>query len=381
MLPRVAALLLLIPLFDELWSAVPAIDAPGIEHSYGLAHHGASVTLLALPMIVGAIIETRLLLLAERGDSRRWMAAGEVVLALAIAGAAIASAPWMLAVALGCAGAASGVASGIAESALVDADPDNRERTMTRWTLAAAIGDVLAPVLLAGTAAIGIGWRPTLLGIAAAMLVYAALLVRARIERAAVPADDDDEPPMRWRDAIRHRGLMAWLAATTACALLDEILVTFGALHLRLDRGVDEPTVALAAAVWASGSGVGLLATGRLLGRISPRRILVVAAIACTIAAATWCIVPSTALAIAGLFVVGLATAPLFPLCSAQAYAQLPGRATLVTAASEIFVVFDVAMPWLMGIAADAFGLVTALACVALGPAVILVVALRSRWR
>lgn len=383
-----ALALLAIPLFDELWTAVPVIDAPGIEGVHGLGHDGAALTLFVLPAIVAALLEARLLLWAAGRGARTMIALSQLAVAIAAAAAACATAPWVLGAALGIAGATGGVGGALAQGALIDAEPDQRERTMTRWTLAGALGDLAAPLLVAGLAAWGLGWRGALLGIAGAMVLYAAGLLVARMPGTASAADDDEgddgEPgsPLRLRDALRHRALMGWLAAATACTLLDEILVAFAALHLRLDRGASEASIGVVAAIWAIGCALGLWLTERSLPRVAPRRLLGWGAAGCTIAALAWWAMPTLTTAAVGLGVLGLCSAPLYPIAKAQAYAAVPGRAALVGAASQVFVVVELAAPWGLGLVGDAVGLRAALGLLACGPIVLLTAALWSRaWR
>ena len=381
-----ALALLAIPLFDELWTAVPVIDAPGIEGVHGLGHDGAALTLFVLPAIVAALLEARLLLWAAGRGARSMIALSQLTVALAAGAAALATAPWVLGAALGIAGATGGVGGALAQGALIDAAPDLRERTMTRWTLAGALGDLAAPLVVAVLAACGLGWRVALLGIAAAMVVYAAVLLGTRMPGMASAADDDepagDGAPLRLRDALRHRALLGWLAAATACTLLDEILVAFAALHLRLDRGASEASIGVVAAVWASGCALGLWLTERSLSRVAPRRLLGWGAAGCTLAALVWWAMPTIATAAAGLGVLGLCSAPLYPIAKAQAYAAVPGRAALVGAASQLFVVVELAAPWGLGLVGDAVGLRAALGLLACGPIVLLFAAVWSRaWR
>lgn len=376
--------LLAIPLFDELWTAVPVIDAPGIEDVHGLGHDGAALTLFVLPAIVAAFTEARLLLWAAGRGARAMIALSQGAVAIAAAAAALATAPWVLGAALGIAGATGGVGGALAQGALIDAAPDQRERTMTRWTLAGALGDLAAPVVVAVLAAAGLGWRVALLGIAAAMLLYAASLLGATLPAVARAADEDDESDaeagtLRLRDALRHPALLGWLAAATACTLLDEILVAFAALHLRLDRGASEASIGAVAAIWAMGCAIGLWLTERSLARVAPRRMLGWGAAGCTIAALAWWAMPTVATAAVGLGVLGLCSAPLYPIAKAQAYATVPGRAALVGAASQLFVVVELAAPWGLGLVGDAAGLRAALGLLACGPIVLLVAALWSR--
>ncbi|HWB76810.1 MAG TPA: MFS transporter [Nannocystaceae bacterium] len=366
---------------DELWTGVPVIEAPAVERAHALAHGGTAITLFVVPMVLGAILEARLLLWAERGDHRRWRAAMQVVTAAGALAAALATTPWMLALALGVTGPAAGVVCSLAQAALVDASPDARERAMTRWTLAAALGDLCAPACIGVVAWLGGSWRAALAAVAALLLVHALVLARTGA-RTAQPEDEAQGERASLRGALRNRLLVTWLAFTTLCALLDEILVALAMLHLRQDRGASEAEAAWAAAAWAAGCGVGLFATDRVLARTSARRLLGLGALGCAIACTTWWLAPTIVLAALGLFVLGLCTAPLYPIARARCYAAMPGNAVMVGVATQLFAPLEIGLPWLLGVLADAQGLPIALVALALGPIGLGALALVGRaWR
>jgi MFS family permease len=351
------------------------VDAPAIERDHAIAHGATALVLMTVPQLVGSLLEGRLLLLAHSGDPRRWIAGGLAVLALATVLAALAPSPWLLAVAMSVAGAASGVACSLAQGALVEAEPHARERAMTRWTLAGALGDLAAPLLVALVGVAALGWRTAML--VAATLVGAIAIAVARARVGAIAADErDDEGPAGLRDLLRNRTLVAWLAGVTTCALLDEILVALAALHLRFDLGASEATTAFALGVWAAGCGVGLVVIERALARVEPRRLLVVGAIGCAVATLAWLAATSAAWAAVGLFAVGLTSAPLYPIAKAQAFAACPGRAALIGAAAQLFAPVEIALPWLLGALADATSLTVALAALVLEPLALLALAL-----
>jgi fucose permease len=84
------------------------------------------------------------------------------------------------------------------------------------------------------------------------------------------------------------------------------------------------------------------------------------------------------------LFATGFFTAVHYPIAQAQAYRALPERSTLVAAAGQPFIVFDVALPLAIGLVSDAFGVLLAAALLLLQPFGLLLVcglALRLRPR
>lgn len=370
--------LLALAFLDELWSGVPVVQAPAIEREHGLSHGLTALVLLTMPQIAGAIVEARVLLWAQHGHARRYAVGGLVALGLAAVIASLAPSPWVLGLALALAGPASGVACALAEGALMDAEPQARERQMTRWTLAGALGDLTAPLLVALVGLVGLGWRAALLIVAALVLAHAVVLARAELSL-RVPADDDeDDGPTSLREALRDRTLVLWLLGTTMCALLDEILVALAALHMRRDFQASEAATATALGAWALGAGVGLVVTERLLRHVPPRRVLVAAGVLCTLVCSAWLFIDDPLEATIGLFVLGIAGAPLYPIATAQAYAACPGRAALVGATAEVFTPIEIALPWLCGALADVAGLPIALTILAAQPVVLFVLAWRA---
>jgi MFS family permease len=301
---------------------------------------------------------------------------------LALAGAAtlaaVAPNAWILGLALTLAGPASGCACTLAEGALVESEPEARERQMTWWTLAGACGDLTAPLLVAVAGLAGLGWR-------AAMLVVAGLVAVVAVSAASDPRldvleldDEDDEGPQSLREALRNRSLVVWLLGTATCALLDEILVALAALHMRLDLHATEGQTAFALGAWAFGAAVGLLGTERLLRRGAPRRLLMASGLACTCACLSWLWIDDPLGATIGLLAIGLTAAPLYPIATAQLYATCPRRPALIGAASQLLAPIEIALPWLLGALADTVGLPWALVVLAIEPLAILPLAIAA---
>src|SRR5690606_6217463 len=155
------------------------------------------------------------------------------------------------------------------EATLVDRRADQRGRTLARWTLWGLAGDLLAPALLAALALVGASWRAAFALVGGVLLVWLVALAVAHDDAApARPAPDDEESvPLvaALRAALRDRVLLAWLFGTRLCDLLDEILVVFAAIHLRVDLGAGPMWQSAAAAAFVVGGAAGLFATDRLL--------------------------------------------------------------------------------------------------------------------
>ena len=80
----------------------------------------------------------------------------------------------------------------------MDVAPAERERNMTRWTIAGSVGALAGPAAIGAAVAAGLGWRAALLALAAGAVVLVAV-VAARVrfpDRAAEAA------PVRLGDIV-----------------------------------------------------------------------------------------------------------------------------------------------------------------------------------
>jgi len=373
--------LLGLAVFDELVSGISSVGAPDIEAALGASHALAMLVLFVVPGVIALLVEPRIFLVQHRHP---WLVrAGCAVMAAGCAVSAIAPGAVSLALASGALFIAIGTCSGIAQARLVADAGDAKGRVMTRWTLLALAGDLLAPALLAV-----VSWRAAYAVLAAGLLAWTLLLPPVPAARDA----DDAAPPVRFRDAIRDRQLVVWLAATALCDLLDEILIVFASLHVRGALGGSPLAQTATVVSFMAGGALGLVALDKLLANRDERRVLFAAAIACALAYAAWLGVPSAWpgaasgpasgaapwLAAALMLPVGAFAAPLYPLTAAQAYAQRPDSPGAVLAASHLFTPVGLALPFVIGLVADHAGTHVALALLVIQPLGLACLATRS---
>lgn len=187
-----------VALLEELSAGVPSGGAPDIERSLGLSHTETAVVLFLVPGVVQLVLDPVWFWLAER-FGRPWLVRGGLwVMAAMSFVAAAAPGPVTLALALSIWGVATGAASSLTELTLIDRWPDQRARTMARWTLLALVGDFAAPMILGALAVVAPGgeaWR-TAFAIVVGVLAVWAILTSLRAFPQAPPAPGDDEPPL-----------------------------------------------------------------------------------------------------------------------------------------------------------------------------------------
>ncbi|HTJ82628.1 MAG TPA: MFS transporter, partial [Polyangiaceae bacterium] len=162
---------------DELWSGVSVVAAPSVEREHALDHAGYTLWIFTLPMLGSAVVDVALAWLSDRLPRRAMVAASLAALSIALAACAIAPSAPLLALMLALAGTASGGATGAAQGELIDAHRGDAARAMTRWTVFASSGDLVAPLAVAAALAVGWSFR----GVMAAV----ALLVAAQAGAAA----------------------------------------------------------------------------------------------------------------------------------------------------------------------------------------------------
>jgi hypothetical protein len=327
-------------------------------------------------------------------------------MALATFAAAVAPTYALFLAALAVYGPASGLGTNLSESALVAAEVGpgrgRAETVLARWALAGALGDLLAPTALAASVALGLGWRGALVAVAALVAVQAALAARAgpapepaaeplpadgTAEPAAepLPADATSEPAAigSLRDAVRAASgcprLAGWSLAAAACALMDEVLVAFGALWLaeHVGAGAAERAAVLGAFVAGTIAGAALLE--RVAARFRPSTLLAVSGVGCAAAYGAWLAAGSWLASAIALAVAGAFAAAHHPLLRARAFAAMPERPHVVLAAGALFGSVELAIPLLVGAVADRAGLLAAMLVLLAQPAAVLLGAVAAR--
>jgi MFS family permease len=243
---------------------------------------------------------------------------------------------------------------------------------LSRWALYQSMGDLAAPLLLAGLALFGSGWRAAFVVAAAAALAQA-LLVRAgpALPR-SLPAASEQEGEEPGRGGIRSA--IFWCGAGVLCTLMDEVLVSFGALHLEA-LGATPAQRGVALAAGTLGAMGALLVVERLPARRGGMRLLLVSSAGCAAVFAACLVASSLPLGAVLLALTFALAAPLHPVVSAQAFAALPGRSTAVNVINSSMATVELAIPLVLGAIADRFGVRAALAAMILGPVALFAVA------
>ena len=390
------ATLLSTALLDELTFGFLVVGLPLARDRFGMSYEQVGL-LFTVGALAALVIEPGVNIASDHISKRVPILSGMFVLvgAFALAGLTTNYALLLLAVAL--ADPAIGAAVGLAQAALVEQQPALATRTLTRWTLLSSVGDLLSPLVVAVTATAGGGWM-ALSFIAAALWLLAAIMTiplpfpPPAVSPAAADADADEEAPEQplWASlrpailsALRDRVLLRWMGILLMATMVDEVFLGFAGLllHDRLHASVGATSLLLALGM--IGGMIGLFALERFLTsrpeqhragvRLLPWLALLTLAgiVALLLAPALW-------LAGVALFAIGLGATSWYPVARAATYDRLPGRAGLARAITGLIMPLELALPAVVGLLAERFGLVVALGFLGLAPVGVLLLIPRS---
>jgi predicted MFS family arabinose efflux permease len=329
---------------------------------------GLSVAVFSAPLVLSLLVDTPLILWAARRPRGKMVALGLFGMGLSLVAAGFA--PTLLAFGLAFAlfAPASGLACSLAQAALMDRDPERREQSMADWVLAGTLGDLIAPLCIAGAVAFADGYRIAYLAVGGTLMLLALPLARTELATSAEPPEAESAAGSL-KAALSNRALVLWLAGVSLCGLLDEIFAAYGALWLR-ERFPNDPNVVVKALTASTlGALLGLVVLRRLLERYPPRALLAIGCAGSLLAAALW-LRSSTPWAATFLMgAVGAFVAFHYPLAQAQAYRAAGDRSDLVAALTPAVTSFELLSPLVLGLIADRFGLAAALVVLLAQPA------------
>lgn len=384
------SVLLSTALLDELTFGFLVVGLPLARDAFGMTYTQVGL-LFTVGAISALIVEPGINLASDRVSKRIPILGGmfTLVFSFALAGLTRNYALLLLAVAL--ADPAIGAAVGLAQAALVEQQPTIATRTLARWTLLSSVGDLLSPLVVAATAALGGGW--TALSFVGASLWMAAgcLTLPLRFPRPALAplADDDESEGSFWatlwpsiRAALRDMMLLRWMGILVMATMVDEIFLGFTGLLLRDRLHATIASVSLILALGMVGGIAGLLALERLLAHTPEQqqvgvRLLPWLALMTLAGIVTLLLAQALWLAALALFVIGLGATGWYPVARAATYDQLPGRAGLARAITGLVMPLELVLPALVGVLAERFSLVVALGFLGLAPIGVMLLAPR----
>jgi fucose permease len=323
--------------------------------------------ILAFPIAGQAIV---------RHGSERIVWVGGIASALAVNLPVLAPHPVLVALGLAVLGAASATQDVAMNSHGVKVEKDLGRPIMSSLHAGWAFGGMAGAGFAAACAALGLDARVTV-AISSALLLALLFATAGRIGHGSA-AEGDAAPGF----ALPSRGVVLLAILCLLVMVTEGAMADWGGLYLRGDLGASAALGALAYSFFTAG-----MTTGRVVGdwinhRIGPVALLRWGALLTGIPLGAMLLIGEPAVALAGLFLVGLGVANGVPLMFSAAGRQPdtppgPGIAAVSSMGSLGFL----AGPPVIGVVADAVSLPWALAMLILGGVVVFALARRATGR
>ena len=371
--------LLAVELLDELVFGARTAAWPFMRTDLKLSYEQIGI-LLAVPTVVGNLIEPTIGLLGDTSRRRALLIGGGVVFALSAAATAAADNWIALLIAFAAFSPASGAFVGLSQATLMDLEPERHETNMARWVVAGSVGVVGGTALLALVARTGGTWRATFGVLAAFSVLVVILVIRVRAAAAHVDAHDTGGISADLRvglanaiKALKRSEVRRWLVLLECSDFMLDLFASFLALYL-VDVARTSPVTAAAGVALFTGVGLGgdaLLIP--LLERVDGLRYLRASVALTMVAYPVFLLVPSVPMKFAMIGVLALLNSGWYSIPKARLYAELPGQSAAVLTLTNTFGLINGLVPMAIGIVAQRFGLAPTMWLLLIGPAALII--------
>ena len=368
--------LLSMGMFDEIITGFTIVGLPLLRDQLGLSYTQIGL-LFVVQSFASILLDPLLNLLTDRGSKCFWILGGLLILALSFILRANTHSFIVLLLAFGVLFPADEMAVGLSQAALIELNPTQETQVMTRYELLSSIGDFLGPLLVTALVSFSVGWTGLCWLAASIWLVLAIVISTQRFPRVSVTEDDEPTSFMtllgRLRSALRDPILLRWVALAAIPTMVDEVFLGFIALYLRDVLHVNQATIGLIVAIHTFGALLGLFLLDRfLLKRSTPRQLLLWLSLLVLVGMICLLSIHVVWVVTLALFIIGLGASGWYPTANGQAYARMPGHASIVRSVMSLFVAADVAIPGIVSLIADHYGLLAGLSFLGLAPVLML---------
>jgi MFS transporter, FSR family, fosmidomycin resistance protein len=370
--------LLAVELLDELVFGARTAAWPFMRSDLKLSYEQIGI-LLAVPTVVGNLIEPAIGLLGDTSRRRALLIGGGVVFVLSAAATAVANHWIALLLAFAAFSPASGAFVGLSQATLIDLEPERHEMNMARWVVAGSIGVVGGTALLALVARAGGTWRATFGVLAACSAIVLLVVVRVRAAAAHVSGHETGALSADLRSGFRkavealNRGeVRRWLILLECSDFMLDLFASFLALYL-VDVARTSPVTAAAGVALFTGVGLGgdaLLIP--LLERVDGLRYLRASVALTMLAYPVFLLVPSVPVKFVMIGVLAMLNSGWYSIPKARLYAEMPGQSAAVLTLTNTFGLINGLVPMAIGIVAERFGLGPTMWLLLIGPAALI---------
>lgn len=363
---------LLIEFLDELVFGVGEAAWPLIRNDLGLNYVQIGLA-LSLPGFLANFIEPFLFTISDVWKRRALILLGGTLFTISLLLTGVSKTFTLLLFSFILFHPSSGAFVSISQASLMDLDPARRENNMARWTFAGSLGVVVGPILLAGAAWIGFGWRGLFIGLAL-FSTFILLIAWTRIP------DDNPHlvsfPPLGdiWQQfgatfsALKSWSTVRWLVLLEFSDLMLDIFYGFLPLYFVDVAGFTPAKAALSVAVW---SGVGLLGDFLLIPlveRVKGLDYLRISVILELMLFPLFLLAYRPWLKLILVGSMGFFNAGWYAILKANLYESMHGKSGMALTLDNVSGLIGKLIPFGIGVAAQVFGLGTAMWLLLAGP-------------
>jgi FSR family fosmidomycin resistance protein-like MFS transporter len=367
------ASLLLVRFADETVAFLPYGAVESIREDVGISYVQAGLLLALYPGI--GLLATPLGVVVDHVSRRAMAAVGGIGYGVGLCLFAIAGNFAMLFLAVVVMGLIGDALTRAVEVALVDVAGDKIEPALARTNLLGAVGDLVGPLLLAGSLAVGFGWRGAFWAGGAMMIAYGVFLAIQPLPGPSGADDGEERSPWRgFLEVARDRRVIVAGLLVGVIVAFDDTFVGFAVAFLTTDRGLTPAVATLAAGAGMAGG----IAAAAWASRANRRQIGLRPCAVMLLAGVALLFVPNVVAAAVGTAAVGAAVNLAWIILQAGYMTLRPGQAGTTSAVAEAVANVGVLMPLAIGIVADHQGLTVAMALYVL-LAVVFVASTRRR--
>ena len=365
-------LFLIIEFLDEVVFSVREAAWPLVRTDLNLTYAQIGI-LLSIPTIAGNLIEPALFILGDVWKRRVLVLGGGLGMIIASLLTGVSGGFFALLIAQIVFSPSSGAFVALSQATLMDTDPTRHEQNMARWTFAGSAGALVGSLLISVFLNTSGTWRWAYIGWAVVAAVVVLLLWRTPFP--AAQADDAEDTPATfkqglisaWR-AIRRGEVIRWLVLLELANLMLDILLGYLALYFVDVVGVTEGQAAFAIGIWIGIGLIGDFLLIPLLERVRGLDYLRVSAMVELILFVVFLVVPSVAVKIVCLAIIGIFNAGWYAILQANLYSAMPKQSGTVLTLNNIAGLAGGLLPLVIGIVAERVGLATAMWLFVLGP-------------
>jgi FSR family fosmidomycin resistance protein-like MFS transporter len=375
--PRLVLLFLLIELLDELVYGAHETAWPLIRNDLQLNYAQIGLA-LSLPGLLSIGIEPIFGILGGGSRRRLLILGGGVAFAAALVVTGLSPTFGFLLAGSILFHPASGAFVSLSQASLMDLEPERHEQNMARWTFAGSLGVFLGPLLLGAFSLLGWGWRGMMFGLAACALLVLALAWRG-IPRASSQEEDEEEKltfiegARRALSLLKRGEVLRWLLLLEFSDLMLDVLYSYLALYLVDVVQLSPETAAIGVAVW---TGVGLLGDFLLiplLERVRGLDYLRVSVVIELLLFPAFLLSESLTLKLVLLGLLGFFNSGWYSVLMGNLFNEIRGQSSASLVLGNVSAIFGKLIPLGIGLAAQSFGLGTAMWLLLAGPIALLI--------